>query len=256
MHVQAAFGAKGEEAELVHGGSAWRCGEIALRQVLDPANAAWVANTFSALQVPGVRVAHPLRSSDGRWVVGGWSAMRYLDGSVQPHYDQVVAASLRLHQVTAHLQKPRFLDDRQDAFSVADRAAWGEQRVVLDPALGGRLFEVLLSSCREITAIPQVVHGDLFGTVLFDDEQQAGITDFTPYWRPAEWAAAVVVVDALAWGGGDPQLLRRWAHLPNWPQMLLRALLFRLAGHALHPSSTPQSLGGLETAVHTVTASF
>ncbi len=97
------------------------------------------------------------------------------------------------------------------------------------------------------------MHGDLFGNVLFDGDAAPGLIDFTAYHRPAEWAAAVVVVDALAWGGADDGILRRWSHLPEWPQVLLHALLFRLAVHALHPHSTEQSLRGLERAAHQIT---
>ncbi|MDT7648275.1 MAG: hypothetical protein QOC75_5275, partial [Pseudonocardiales bacterium] len=72
--------------------------------------------------------------------------------------------------------------------------------------------------------------------------------DLVPFWRPVEWAAAVIVVDALAWGGGDPALLGAWAHLDGWPQALLRALLFRVALHAQHPASSADSLRGLDRA--------
>jgi len=96
------------------------------------------------------------------------------------------------------------------------------------------------------------VHGDLFGTVLFAGSAAPGVTELTPYWRPAPWASGVAVVDALAWGGADDGLLTRWAHLPEWPQMLLRALLFRLAVHALHPRSTPEAFEGLQYAADLV----
>ena len=92
----------------------------------------------------------------------------------------------------------------------------------------------------------QLVHGDLFGTVLFAGSAPPGITDLAPYWRPAPWAAGVAVVDALAWGGADQDLVARWSHLPEWPQQLLRALLFRLAVHAMHPDSTLDAFPGLE----------
>jgi hypothetical protein len=55
-----------------------------------------------------------------------------------------------------------------------------------------------------------------------------------------------VVVDALSWGGADHGLVERWAHLDEWPQVLLRATLFRLAVHALHPLSSARSLAGLD----------
>ncbi len=90
-----------------------------------------------------------------------------------------------------------------------------------------------------------MVHADLYGTVLFAGTAAPGITDITPYWRPAPWAAGVVVVDALSWGDADDGLIERWQSLPEWPQMLLRALMFRLAVHALHPRSTAAAFPGL-----------
>ena len=83
------------------------------------------------------------------------------------------------------------------------------------------------------------------GTVLFDGNAAPGITDIAPYWRPASWAAAVSVVDAISWGGADDALIGRWEDIPEWPQMLLRALVFRFAVHALHPRSTPEAFPGL-----------
>ena len=55
----------------------------------------------------------------------------------------------------------------------------------------------------------------------------------------------VVVVDALSWGDADDGLIERWDSLPEWPQMVLRALMFRLAVHALHPRSTAAAFPGL-----------
>jgi uncharacterized protein (TIGR02569 family) len=242
------------EPELIGAGPAWRCGDAALRPATNPAQAAWVAQTLDTLAVDKVRIARPLRSTDGRWVVGGWAATRLVSGQAEPRHDDVVAVAVRLHQATAALPRPRFISARRDVFATADRVAWGEEEVPLNPDLGGRLFDVLSGSRRDVTLRSQVVHGDLFGTVLFDGAEPPAINDFVPYWRPAEWAAAVVVVDALAWGGADDGILRRWIHLPEWPQALLRALLFRLAVHALHPHSTSRSLRGLEHAAHQITA--
>jgi uncharacterized protein (TIGR02569 family) len=253
LHVRAAFGAKEMEPQLLDAGPQWRCGEIALRPITNPAEATWVAQTLGDLQVPEFRIGRPVRASDGRWVVGGWAAFHHVEGRPEPRYDEVVAASLRLHKATADLKVPRFLKARVDVFAIADRAAFGNEEAPLDPALGGRLFDVLAGSRKLLSLRSQVVHGDLFGNVLFDGDAAPGITDFTAYHRPAEWAAAVVVVDALAWGGADNGILRRWSHLPEWPQVLLHALLFRLAVHALHPHSTEQSMRGLTRAAHQIT---
>jgi uncharacterized protein (TIGR02569 family) len=104
-----------------------------------------------------------------------------------------------------------------------------------------------------------VVHGDLFGTLLFgadaanpDMSDAPVLLDLVPFWRPVEWAAAVIVVDALAWGGAPDEMVVEWAHLDGWNQSLLRALLFRVALHAQHPGATPESLTGLHRAAELI----
>ncbi len=121
-------------------------------------------------------------------------------------------------------------------------------RLAPGSADGQRSIDLLqaLAILRKPTRSPnQLVHGDLYGTVLFAGAAAPGITDITPYWRPTSWAAGVAVVDALSWGDADDGLVERWDALPEWPQMLLRALMFRLAVHALHPRLTAAAFPGL-----------
>ena len=49
----------------------WRCGEVVLSMVADHARAAWSAKVRETLFVDGVRLARPVRSTDGRYVVAG-----------------------------------------------------------------------------------------------------------------------------------------------------------------------------------------
>lgn len=49
------------------------------------------------------------------------------------------------------------------------------------------------------------------------------------YWRPPAWAAAVAAVDALCWHDAPADVVGRWSHLPSWDQMLIRALIYRIA---------------------------
>ena len=58
----------------------------------------------------------------------------------------------------------------------------------------------------------------------------------------------------LAWGGADDGLLARWSLLPDWPQMALRAVLYRLALHAQHPDASATTLVGLERSAGLVSA--
>ncbi len=265
LHVLSAFGVRDAEPRpRVHlPGPAWLCDTVVLRPVTDTVVAAWSAGALeelAAVGVDAVRLARPVRASDGRRVVAGWSACHDLPGRVEPRHDDVVAASLRLHRATTALARPRVVEDRDDILARADRAAFGERSTALDPDTGGTLFAELVRRRRPLAAPSQLVHGDLFGTVLFDEPGGSdaaappAVLDLVPFWRPVAWAAAVVVVDALAWGGADPGLVERWAHLDAWPQALLHALLFRLAVHAQHPACTRASLQGLEHAARVVSA--
>jgi uncharacterized protein (TIGR02569 family) len=265
-HVLSAFGLSGVGpiplGAAWEGG--WRCGEVVLSMVAENARAAWSARVRETLFVDGVRLARPVRSTDGRYVVSSWRADTFVAGTPEPRHDEVVSAAVRLHEATAKLERPRFLTQPPsapwsdvDVFIAADRAAWEERPLhALPPGArvgpassdGQRSMELInhLATLRKPTRSPsQLVHGDLYGTVLFAGTSAPGITDITPYWRPASWAAGVVVVDALAWGEADDGLVERWAPLPEWPQMLLRALMFRLSVHALHPRSTAAAFAGL-----------
>ena len=261
-HVRTAFGVREAVPQPRPDlpGPAWRCDGLVLRPVADTVLAAWSAGAIEELAthgVDGLRLAKPVRASDGRRVVAGWAASHDVAGRVEPRHDDVVAASLRLHRATARLERPRLVDDRDDLLARARRAAFGEKEVTLDPETGGTLFAELARRRRPLSRPSQLVHGDLFGTVLFDPSDPGAppaVLDLVPFWRPVEWAAAVVVVDALAWGGADPGITTRWSHLVEWPQVLLHALLFRLAVHAQHPSCTRESLHGLEHAARLVSS--
>ena len=255
-HVRTAFGVAGVQPRPVlwAGRRAWHCGDVLIRPVADNALAAWSAGVLDGLTVERMRLAHPVRSSDGRWVVAGWAACRFVPGTLQPRYDAMVEASLRLHAATANLSRPRLLDDRDDLITRAAAAAWGERAMKLDPRAGGVTFDELAARRRPVAGAPQVVHAELFGAVLFDDEGVPALIDLVPAWRPKEWSAAVIVVDAVAWGGADEALFDRWSHLDDWPQMLLRAVLHRLALHAQHPEASLRTLAGLERAADLVGA--
>lgn len=89
----------------------------------------------------------------------------------------------------------------------------------------------------------------MFGNVLFAGSAPPAVIDFSPLARPAGFAAALVVVDAIAWGGAPVSLAANRAYVPYWGQLLRRACLFRLAMVLTHRRSTVEAEVQLTTAI-------
>ncbi len=251
-HVLRAFAAPSAPPEVLDGGQGrtWRCGNIVFKPVDDPVEASWLANVFEQLQVSGLRLARPVRSSDGRWVVSGWSAQRFVSGSPAPRHDDILRVSIALHEALSAVPEPKFVRQRAGLYPWADRLAWGEIDDVdarTGSGHGARLFAGLAAGRRPIELPSQVVHGDLYGNVLFAGSAPPAVVDITPYWRPAGWAAGVIAVDAIAFGGAPVELITEWGQWPQlphsaWPHLVRRALLFRLAACLANPATPPSHL--------------
>ncbi|HIW96203.1 MAG TPA: TIGR02569 family protein [Candidatus Corynebacterium gallistercoris] len=244
----------------------WRCDRAVISHAEDPARAAWIAGIMNKVRPAGVSVARPIFSSDGRFSVSGWRARSFLSGHPAPRFDEMAAASLRLNEALRGEQRPAFLYPPQVAgewgevqiFAAADQAAFDDDPTrwvtpVLDPqsvpredvawalAKAAQLAELR----EELTEPDQLVHADVAGTIIFDGAADPIITDFVPAWHPAGWSAAVLIVDTMAWGNAPDALLDRWAHIPDFLQLVLRAVLYRLFVHVMLPSSTPAAWQGL-----------
>ena len=215
----AAYGLTGRPEPLDGGqGTSWRVGDAVLKpDVAPPAYLAWRAGVLQRLdEQPGLRVSPPLRTCAGGLVTHGWTASRWEPGaSVPGQWAAVVEVGHRLHAALADEPQPEVLVQRTDPWAEADRIAWGERP--LPAGAGPPLLE--LAAARRPLALPgQLVHGDLTGNVLFADGLAPLVLDLSPYWRPAAYASAVVVAD------GGPEDLGGG---PDWPQLVLRARLFR-----------------------------
>ncbi|WP_037077220.1 TIGR02569 family protein [Pseudonocardia spinosispora] len=229
--VLVAFGATEPPVGLAGGkGETWRAGRLALKPVEFEPETLWRADVLAALpDSPEFRIARPVRTLGGAWIAEGWEATTIVAGDPDvSRPDDVLRAGNAFHTAIADLSRPAFLDDRDDPWAFGDRVAWEELPARVSPGASD-LLEQLVRSRRPVELESQVVHGDLLGNVLFADGLPPAVIDWPAYWRPASWASAVAVVDALCWYGAAPELAARWSHLPEWGQMLVRALIYRIA---------------------------
>jgi uncharacterized protein (TIGR02569 family) len=238
-------------------GTAWRSGDVVLK-LLDRAEAelAWEAELFDSLACEGFRLARALRSADGSLVVEGWCASEAVAGRhEQRRWADVIAVGERFHAAVAGVARPDFLDHRSDRWSVGDRVAWGE--LPADEYMHVKHLPRLFAALRPLTAPSQLIHGDLSGNVLFAAGLPPAVIDFVPYWRPLAFASAVVVADALVWEGADEHVLEPVADVDDFPQYLLRALVFRAVtdrlfrlDEPLRPDSADPYLPAVDLACH------
>jgi uncharacterized protein (TIGR02569 family) len=208
--------------------TAWRVGDIVLKRVDVPhAQLEWQASLYDWLRYQDqFRVPGAIRADDGALVVDGWYATTFLPGRhVHGRWLDIVEVGEVFHAAIASVGRPAFMDDRTDPWSIGDRVAWDELPVEEVPETKHLLR--LVDHLRPIAAPSQLIHGDLTGNVLFDDDLPPAVIDLSPYFRPPAFASAVVVADALVWEGADASLLRALDRDAAFPQYLLRALIYR-----------------------------
>jgi uncharacterized protein (TIGR02569 family) len=216
----------GTSAVLLPGGQGgtWRAGDIVLKRHGMRAEAEWVADVLAALpESPGFRVARPVRATSGSWTVDGWQAFAWTPGETDPRRcEDVLRAGAAFHDAIRDLPRPSFLDGRDDPWTFGDRVAW-EELPLDDVEVMADLLARLAVERRPVAQPSQVVHGDLLGNVLFGSGAPV-IIDWVVYHRPASWAAAVAICDALTWHDAPPALIGRADR-----QLLIRAFIYRIA---------------------------
>jgi uncharacterized protein (TIGR02569 family) len=232
--ILASFDAHGEPVPLVGGrGRAWRVDDIVLKPAdLGPDEHAWQADVLPTIRQDGFRLALPKRARDGSLVIDGWAATEHVAGEHRPRrWLDIIDVGTRFARAVREIPRPAFLDARTDAWSLADRIAWGEADI--EPYRRIPSVDRLADVVRPIDATDQLIHGDLTGNVLFSDGRPPAIIDLSPYWRPPAFASAVVVADALVWEGADRSLASAFEPAGLFGQFLARALLFRLVSAAI-----------------------
>jgi hypothetical protein len=226
--VLEAFGVEGLPKALSGGqGTSWVLGGLVFKPDAGTGQDC-LGPLLAAVDPPDVRIAKPVPTRRGAWRHEGWAATQWVEGAepdrgVATVWRDVIDAGRAFHRAVAHLSRPRCLDQRQDPWAAADRAAWGE--LPLQPHSAFAAIAARLQPALRPLGSPQLVHGDLAGNVVFAPGLPPAVIDVSPYWRPPAYAEGVVLADALCWHGAPPSLLLD-VGVPV--AAVARGLLFRL----------------------------
>lgn len=209
-HVLAAFQLEGAGEPT---SAPWDYGRRFGSVVVAPASptAAWSGKVREKLgdSLPGLHVARPVRSTDGRLVVGGFCANEFSPGAPAARVDEAVAGALLLDDALAPFPAPP--TSRADVWAEAERATW-------------RGFEADSNGQDLVTA-----HVDFLACCLFSGKDVPVLSALVPSVepRPRGYTAAQVMVDGLLADAVDARALDRWAHIPDLHFLAERALEYR-----------------------------
>jgi len=226
-----AFGAVDPPVRLEGGqGQAVRSGAVVLKPAADDERTNWVSRFCLENELDGFRLPRPVRTLDGDFVYRGWSAWEYAPGEHRSdRWPETVRLCVRFHEALAAVRRPQWMDrlHPEDPWTMADRVVWGELGLDPHPRIASAVAS--LKGClRDIQATPQLIHGDFGGNVLYSDELPPAVIDMSPSWRPAGFAAGVVVADAIVWEGAGLSLIDAAGDIRDFEQLLARAELRRV----------------------------
>jgi uncharacterized protein (TIGR02569 family) len=239
-----AFGL-GAEAVIPLTGGQGRSFLVSFKAVLKPLldasedEAEWSAGIMSSLcpqQKPNFQVPDPILASNGRYVYEGWTASKYCPGDhkLERKFMELIPASRAFHEALRGFPEPELLSRNTHPWAVADRVAWeghvGSSELV--PALAP-IYNELRALRQDVSSSPsQLIHADLSGNVLFSDSNPPVIIDFSPFWRPVEYAEAIAVLDGIMWFGVEKEMIDVVRSGRDWLQMLVKALIFRVVSRS------------------------
>lgn len=238
--ILAAFGIIGQPIRLPGGqGTSYLVDNVVLKPTKDEVESAWIAEITEKLTSNKFRVAKPIRPNNQAWVYDGWTANQFVQGEHQKkNYQGTIQVSQDFHQALIGIPKPDFFDKRTNVFAVADRIAWGELPLP-DFKLTNKPLAKIFGKIKKNNLPNQVIHGDMgTGNVLFAPQLPPAVIDISPYFRPADFSIAIMVIDALVYEGADISILNLCQGFKDFDQLLMRALARRILeyiGHQNHP---------------------
>ena len=223
--VLEAFGLLGKPREHMKRGitqQVWRVGDVVVKPIGDPAETQWTCTVLDAMEEDGFRVVKPVRARNGAWIAEGYTAWHWIDGEPQKNrWLDIVAASRAMHEELLRAAsrvgvdvKPAFIDARSHRCALAERAVWYGAAMptfanydVPEYALFERARRVGPPLREDQWDACQLVHGDIANNVLWADDTTPTFIDMSPGWRTLPSVETQVIVEGVAWFGGDTQLL-------------------------------------------------
>ncbi len=234
MEIAGLYGADQQPTMLTGGqNTTWKAGDLILKPAAPTSGS--LAELICEIPVTdALRLPKPLKSIQGHWVESGYVAWTYLQGeTMRGRYEEKIVICDLFSAAFSGIARPNLLDQRKDAWAMADRVTWNEHDARYIPP-----FQKLINKVRRhLVAVDlreEIIHGDMAGNILFEESMPPAVIDITLYWRPINYAKALLIVDAVTWEGADPSIYNLVRYNAAMDQLTLRAALRRIIEQAEH----------------------
>lgn len=227
--VLIAFNIK-SKPKLLKGGDrhTYKADNTVLKTIYNEDESNGIAELFSRLESKHFYTEKPIKSIFGKWVHKGWGAFTFVDGKEsKSRWKEKIEISKKLHQAISKIKKPAYIDKVNHPWAIADRMVWGDTKLVYNQRLKNTLYP-LQEKLKPINLKGQLIHGDISGNILFNEPLPPTIIDMSPNWRPANYATAIIIVDAIVWEKAPDSLLKEMNNNFESNQLLLRAVMWRI----------------------------
>ena len=242
QNVLNAFSVSGKPIQLTGGGGVcFRVDDIVLKPTKNSTEASWIAEIYNNLESEKFRIPKPIQTKDKSWVYSDYTANKYLEGEIKKdNYIEAIKVGNEFHKSLSNIPKPDWFDKKTDIFALADRMAWGEIPIH-NYKIANETLEEAFNLLKENRLPNQLIHGD-WGPeqILFHDNLLPAVLDMTPYFRPAEYPIADMLISAVINDGTDTSIINLGKDIKDFDQLLLRAFIFRTCtyiGLQVHPGN-------------------
>lgn len=210
-------------------------GDIVLKPVDDEMYYSFTAEVFNRLQPKEYRISRPILSVNSKYVEDGYAATRFETGiDIDSAIKEKLIISKHLHQDLKEL-KIMELPKSDDPWTKANNVLW---RGTLLPDYWDKerkeICENLLSQLPSMDTEYQLIHADLGGNILFDDNLKPLVIDFSPTIAPVEYADAIIVCDSIAWADQDVEIISYLEPIVHYKSFIQYAIAFRVLTIALN----------------------
>lgn len=224
------FDCKGEIQALAGGqGQSVRVGDCVFKPIDNADYYEWCCSIIDKTNSDTIRISKPKKCIYGKYTYKGWGVTQYEEGyPIKGKWDKKIEVARIFNKALSKVKYSKF-PESNDPWTLAHQIAWREKSLPDDiQGTISKNINDIIASYREVRARNQMIHSDLCGNILFHESESPLVIDFSPALRPAAYAEAILVTDAVAWEAAPTDIICYISDHDNYEQFLLRAVCFRL----------------------------